>query len=55
MLASLTWFSLLAWGGRRLAPWFANPHSWRVLDLMVGVTMWAIALSLVISGMSNIA
>jgi hypothetical protein len=26
-----------------------------VLDLMVGVTMWAIALSLVISGMSNIA
>lgn len=48
-LASLTWFSLLAWGGRRLAPWFANPHSWRVLDLLVGVTMWVIALSLLLN------
>ena len=49
VLASLTWFSLLAWGGRRLAPWFANPHSWRVLDLLVGVTMWVIALSLLLN------
>lgn len=55
VLASLSWFSVLAWGGRRLAPWFANPHSWRVLDMLVGLTMWTIALSLVISGMSNIA
>lgn len=47
-LASLTWFSLLAWGGRRLAPWFAKPISWQVLDMIVGVTMWAIALSLLL-------
>lgn len=49
VLASFTWFSLLAWGGRRLAPWFANPQSWRVLDILVGVTMWAIALSLLMA------
>lgn len=47
-LASLTWFSLLAWGGRRLAPWFAKPLSWQILDVIVGVTMWAIALSLLL-------
>lgn len=50
-LASLTWFSLLAWGGRRLAPWFAKPMSWRVLDTVVGVTMWAIAVSLLLNGL----
>ncbi|MFZ1568724.1 MAG: LysE/ArgO family amino acid transporter [Thiolinea sp.] len=50
-LASLTWFTLLAWGGRRLAPWFAKPMSWRILDTVVGVTMWSIALSLFMNGM----
>jgi len=49
VLASLTWFSVLAWGGRRLAPWFANPNSWRILDLIVGLTMWSIAASLLLS------
>jgi L-lysine exporter family protein LysE/ArgO len=51
-LASLIWFSLLAWGGQRLAPWFANPLSWRILDVIVGVTMWAIAISLLVNSMS---
>ncbi|TXH68246.1 MAG: amino acid transporter [Thiothrix sp.] len=49
VLASLTWFSVLAWGGRRLAPWFANPNSWRILDLIVGLTMWSIAASLLVN------
>lgn len=47
-LASLTWFTVLAWGGQRLAPWFAKPMSWRILDTVVGLTMWAIALSLLL-------
>jgi len=45
-VASVLWFSLLAWGGRLLAPWFANPNSWRWLDLGIGLVMWAIAFSL---------
>lgn len=44
--ASLAWFSVLSWGGRRLAPWFANPKSWQYLDILVGATMWLIAFSL---------
>lgn len=54
VLASFTWFSVLAWGGRRLAPWFANPHSWRVLDIVVGVTMWGIALSLMMTALQSV-
>ncbi|PID48518.1 MAG: amino acid transporter [Proteobacteria bacterium] len=47
-LASVLWFSLLAWGGRLLAPWFTSPRSWRILDIAVGLTMWGVALSLII-------
>ncbi|WP_020393762.1 LysE/ArgO family amino acid transporter [Thiolinea disciformis] len=53
--ASLTWFSLLAWGGRCLAPWFANPMSWRLLDTLVGVTMWSIAFSLTKASLFSLA
>ncbi|HPQ95145.1 MAG: amino acid transporter [Thiothrix sp.] len=49
-LASISWFLGLVWGGRRLAPWFADPRSWRYLDMGVGVVMWSIALSLVLGG-----
>lgn len=48
MLASFCWFFALAWGGRLLAPWFARPQIWRVLDFTVGCTMWFVALSLVL-------
>ena len=47
-LASLCWFSLLAWGGKKLAPWFASPKSWQRLDILIGVIMWAIALGLIL-------
>lgn len=45
--ASCLWFSTLALGGRKLAPWFAKPSSWRMLDGFVAVTMWAIAAMLI--------
>lgn len=48
MTASLLWFSALAVGARLLAPVFANPRAWRVLDGLIAVTMWAIAASLFI-------
>lgn len=47
--ASVTWFSLLGWGGKKLAPVLAKPRAWQVLDLSVCVMMWSIAASLVIN------
>lgn len=44
--ASLTWFSLLGVGARWLAPWFARPGAWRVLDGLIGVTMAVLALGM---------
>jgi len=37
--ASLVWFVLLGFGARWLAPWFARPKAWQVLDGLIGVTM----------------
>jgi len=34
--ASLTWFVVLAFAGRRLQGVFANPRAWRVLDTLTG-------------------
>ena len=48
MLASTAWFFSLAYGARLLAPVFARPQAWRVLDALVGAVMWWIALSLVL-------
>ena len=41
--ASLGWFSLLGFGARWLAPWFARPRAWQLLDGLVGVTMLCLA------------
>ena len=45
--ASLLWFSALGFGGRWLAPWFARPRAWQVLDALIGLTMWVLSLLLV--------
>lgn len=41
--ASLFWFTGLGFGARWLAPWFARPGAWRVLDGLIGVTMLVLA------------
>ncbi len=41
--ASLTWFALLGIGARWLAPWFARPRAWQVLDGLIGVTMFVLS------------
>ena len=48
MTASATWFFGLGFGARVLAPLFARPVAWRVLDLLIAAIMWAIAGSLVL-------
>jgi L-lysine exporter family protein LysE/ArgO len=45
-LASAAWFTALGFGARLLAPLFARPLAWRVLDLVVGATMIALSVSL---------
>lgn len=46
--ASMCWFGLLGFGARWLAPWFARPVAWRILDALVGVTMFAMSTLLVV-------
>ena len=42
-VASATWFSLLGFGARWMAPWFAHPRAWQVLDGLIGLTMWVLS------------
>ena len=44
--ASFCFFTVLGFGARLLEPLFRRPLSWRILDLGVGLVMWAIAGSL---------
>lgn len=48
MSASFTFFFGLGYGARILAPLFRRPQSWRVLDVVVGLTMWIIATKLIL-------
>lgn len=49
ILASFVFFFSLGFGARMLAPLFAKPRAWQVLDVIVGLVMWAIAASLIFS------
>lgn len=48
VLASFTFFAALGYGARLLAPLFAQPRAWVVLEVIIGLVMWAIAGSLVL-------
>lgn len=41
--ASILWFVLLGFGARWLAPWFAQPRAWKILDGLIAVTMFVLA------------
>lgn len=43
--ASVVWFFGLSLGSRLLAPFFKKQLSWRILDTLVGIIMWAVAIS----------
>lgn len=47
-IASFTFFFSLGYGAAALAPLFARPRAWQVLDVLVGLTMWAIAAKLLL-------
>lgn len=45
-VASAVWFCGLGYGARTASPLLARPRSWQVLDVVIGLTMLAIAVSL---------
>lgn len=47
-VASIVWFTVLGFGARLLAPVFARPVAWRVLDALIAVVMVGIAVSLLV-------
>ena len=48
--ASFVFFFALGYGARLLAPVFARPVAWRVLDAAIGVLMWTLAAGLALAG-----
>lgn len=48
--ASFVFFFSLGYGARLLAPVFARPRAWRILDIGIGCVMWAIAWGLIRHG-----
>jgi len=50
--ASTLWFISLSLGGQMLAPIFQKKIAWRLLDSLVCTTMWTIAVSLIMHGIT---
>lgn len=46
MLASLLWFTSLGFGARYLTPVFARARAWQILDAVIALVMWSLAISL---------
>lgn len=47
-VASVVWFTVLGVGARTLAPLFARPIAWRVLDGLVALVMLVVAVTLLL-------
>lgn len=43
--ASFAWFFTITFGARLLAPFFQKENSWKIIDAVIAVIMWGIALS----------
>ncbi|MEV7099537.1 LysE family transporter [Amycolatopsis sp. NPDC051045] len=48
-IASAVWFSALGFGARKLAGVFAKPMAWRVLDVVIAVTMTGLGVTMLLS------
>lgn len=47
LVASFTWFTSLGFGARLLTPLFKKPRTWQILETLIGIMMWWIAIELV--------
>ena len=48
MASSFVFFFALGFGARSVAPFFARPVAWRLLEALIGLTMWVIAATLLL-------
>lgn len=48
ILASWIFFFSVGYGAKMLLPLFKKTRSWKILDVLIGVTMWTIATMLII-------
>lgn len=48
IIAAAVWFFGLAYGARLLSPVFEKPRAWQILDFLIGIVMWGIALLLIL-------
>jgi L-lysine exporter family protein LysE/ArgO len=53
ILASFVFFVSLGYGARLLAPVLARPRAWVVLEIVIGLVMWAIAASLALRALAS--
>ena len=49
IIASFTWFYSLSFAAAKMSPWLSQTHVQRVINLIVALIMWGIALSLLIN------
>lgn len=49
VLASVSWFTMLGYGSRVLAPVFESARAWRVLDAAIGLIMLGLAIALALN------
>ena len=47
MLPSFIFFFSLGYGARLLAPYMQSARAWRIMDVVIGVVMWLLALKLI--------
>ncbi|MBT0956197.1 amino acid transporter [Alphaproteobacteria bacterium KMM 3653] len=50
MTGSFLFFFALGYGAQFLRPLFARPRAWQVLDFIIALVMWSIALGLILGG-----
>lgn len=43
LLGSIVWFSALGFGAYQLAPVLSSPRAWRIIDVVVAITMFIMA------------
>jgi len=51
--ASTVWFTALSLGGQMLAPLFRRKLTWQIMDVMICLTMWTIAASVIRSTLNT--
>lgn len=52
--ASVIWFAALGFGARLMAPWFAKPRAWRLLDRIIGTTMWVLGATMLYQSFASL-